>query len=136
MNARVRVAERRPAENMVWVRLGDAAEVAAVFSISRRGIDPRSADKAHQSNQSWRTLLTRTTSAHATPTPPRLSGCTPAARSSACLCFSTCLLLPPSTRSMCRLAVHLEYGLTVNGLSLAHAARGWNDSNRPGSRST
>jgi hypothetical protein len=29
---------------------------------------------------------------------------------------------------MCRLAVHLEYGLTVNGLSLAHAARGWNDS--------
>lgn len=34
LNARARVAVRRPAENIVWVRLGDAAEVAAVFSIS------------------------------------------------------------------------------------------------------
>lgn len=29
---------------------------------------------------------------------------------------------------MCRIAVHLEYGLTVNALSLAHAARRWNNS--------
>lgn len=29
---------------------------------------------------------------------------------------------------MCRLAVHLEYGLNVNALSLLHAARGWADS--------